>query len=169
MFIGHLPAGYITSKLLCPRFSSHDVASNRFIWAGVLGAMAPDFDMVYFYLVDHRQHHHHTYITHYPIIWITLLFLAIISFKMMRNPYASSLAVIFSLNGLIHMLLDSIVGDIWWFAPLAGKPFAFFTVPALYKPWWLSFIFHWSFALELVILVWAAYLWRQPSLTAQSP
>ena len=162
MFIGHLPAGYITSKLLYPRFSSQDVASSHFIWAGLLGAITPDLDMVYFYLIDHRQHHHHTYITHYPIIWVILLFLSIMSFKVARNIYVSSLAAIFALNGLIHMVLDSIVGDVWWFAPLESKPFAFFTVPALYKPWWLNFIFHWSFALELAVLMWALYLWRKP-------
>jgi hypothetical protein len=161
MFIGHLPAGYITSKLLYPRFISQNVMSNHFLLAGALGAIAPDLDMVYFYLVDHRQHHHHTYMPHYPIIWVTMLFLSIISFRIPRNPYNSSLAVIFFLNGVIHMLLDSIVGDIWWFAPLAGKQFAFFTVPALYKPWWLNFIFHWSFGLELVVVIWAVYLWRK--------
>lgn len=161
MFIGHLPAGYITSELLYPRLSNQGVESSHFMWAGILGAIAPDFDMVYFYLVDHRQHHHHSYITHYPVIWGILLFLSIISFKVARNVYASSLAVIFAFNGLLHMVLDSIVGDIWWFAPLESKPFAFFTVPALYKPWWLNFIFHWSFALELSVLMWALYLWRK--------
>jgi inner membrane protein len=79
---------------------------------------------------------------------------------MARNRSCATLAVIFSLNGLIHLFLDTIVGDIWWFAPFIDKSFALFIVPALYKPWWLNFLFHWSFALELAVVSWAAYLWK---------
>jgi len=161
MFISHVPAGYISSKLLYPRFANSGVPAKYFLWAGTAGAVAPDFDMLYFYLVDHCQHHHHTYVTHYPIVWIILLLASIIALKSGDNPCIASLAVIFSLNGLIHMLLDSIVGDIWWFAPFVWKPFAFFTVQARYKPWWLSFILHGSFALELAILAWGTYIYRR--------
>jgi inner membrane protein len=59
------------------------------------------------------------------------------------------------------MLLDSIVGDIWWFAPFVDKSFALFTVPALYHPWWLNFVLHWTFLLELLILLWAVNIWQK--------
>ncbi len=65
----------------------------------------------------------------------------------------------------MHMLLDSIVGDIWWFAPFVDQPYALFTVEAVYKPWWLNFILHWSFAIEIGILLWALYLWRANKLS----
>lgn len=58
-------------------------------------------------------------------------------------------------------VLDSVVGDIWWFAPFVDRPFALFTVPALYKPWWLNFFLHWSFALELAICAWALATYRR--------
>ncbi|MDP1666177.1 MAG: metal-dependent hydrolase [Methylobacter sp.] len=160
MIIGHLPAGYIVSKLLFPYFESRDAVLRPFLWAGIFGAIAPDLDMVYFHLVDHRQHHHHTYFTHFPIVWASLLLLSFIWFNAARVKIRAGLAMIFSVNGLIHMLLDSVVGDIWWFAPFVDKAFAFFTVPALYKPWWLNFILHWSFAVELAIVLWAFYLSR---------
>jgi len=161
MIIGHLPAGYVVSKLLFPYFESRGPALKAFLWAGVFGAIAPDLDMVYFHLVDHRQHHHHTYFTHFPIVWASLLLLSVIWFSAARIKMRAALATIFSINGFIHMLLDSIVGDIWWFAPFVDKPFAFFTVPALYKPWWLNFVLHWSFAVELAIVLWAFYLLRR--------
>lgn len=161
MFIGHLPAGFITSKILFPHFASRGVASKMFVGAGILGAIAPDLDMLYFYLVDHRQHHHHTYWPHFPIVWIILLLISTAWFYSGRGENRAILAIVFSFNGLIHMLLDSIVGDIWWLAPFVDKPFAFFTVPALYKPWWLNFLFHWSFALEIAVVVCALYLWRR--------
>jgi len=165
MIIGHLPAGYITSKLLFSRFEQEGITINKFLWAGIFGALAPDLDMVYFYLIDHRQHHHHTYFTHFPILWVSLLLISILCYYKTCSKANSTISLIFSLNGFIHMLLDSIVGDIWWFAPFIDKPFAFATVQAVYKPWWLNFLFHWSFALELAIVLWALYLWRQDSIS----
>ncbi|VTR68827.1 hypothetical protein DESC_720205 [Desulfosarcina cetonica] len=29
--------------------------------------------MIYFYIFDHRQHHHHTYWTHIPLYWAIVL------------------------------------------------------------------------------------------------
>lgn len=160
MFIGHLPAGYLASRLLFPRFETTGVLLKPYLWAGLLGAITPDLDMLYFYLIDHRQHHHHTYLTHYPIIWISLLLISLAWLSLTKTKQNGALATIFSINGLIHLCLDSIVGDIWWFAPLLDRPFAFFTVPALYKPWWLNFLLHWSFALELTLLALSIWLWQ---------
>lgn len=161
MFIGHLPAGYVSAKLLFKRFADTGVATRFFVLAGILGAAAPDFDMFYFYLIDNRQHHHHTYWPHYPVLWLALLSLASLWFRFGQKRSAAALAFIFSISGFFHILLDTIVGDIWWLAPFVDKPFAFFTVPAVYTPWWLNFILHWSFALEILVLVWAFLLWRQ--------
>jgi len=159
MIIGHLPAGYVVSKLLLPYFKSQGTTLKPYLWLGILGAIAPDLDMLYFHLVDHRQHHHHTYFTHFPIVWASFLFISLIWFYTARIKSRAGLATIFSLNGFIHILLDSIVGDIGWFAPFVDKLFSFFTVPALYKPWVLNFVLHWSFALELAIVLWAVTLW----------
>ena len=161
MIIGHLPAGYVIAKLLLPRFAALGGHAKTFLWAGVVGALAPDFDMLYFHLVDQRQHHHHTYVTHFPVIWFLLLLGSAMWFKFAKVKNTAALAAIFSLNGFLHMFFDTIVGDIWWFAPFVDRPFAFFTVPALYKPWWLNFLLHWSFAVEIAILAFAIYLWRK--------
>ncbi|MGP0171638.1 metal-dependent hydrolase [Pseudomonas sp. NCHU5208] len=160
MFIGHLPAGYISAKLLLKRFANTGISARLFIFFGVLGGLAPDFDMFYFYFVDNRQSHHHTYWPHYPLLWLGLLAVSCAWFKFAANRSGAALMLIFSIGGFIHMLLDSIVGDIWWFAPFIDKPYAMFTVEAVYKPWWLNFILHWSFLLEILVLAWACYLWR---------
>lgn len=164
MIIGHLPAGYLVARRLFPHFDAPGVTCKRFIMAGAAGAIAPDLDMLYFHLVDHRMHHHHTYFTHFPLFWIGLLLLSVCWLRA-RRTQASALALIFSLNGTIHMLLDSIVGDIWWLAPFVDRPFSLFTVPALYQPWWLNFVLHWSFALELAIVLLAAFTWQRDRLT----
>lgn len=160
MIIGHLPAGYITSKLLFPRFEAFSVSYKAFLFWGLLGAVAPDIDMLYFHLIDHRQHHHHTYFTHFPLVWLSLLIASASWFRFTSQRKKAALAIIFSLGGFIHMFLDTIVGDIWWFAPFIDKPFALATVPAIYKPWWLNFLLHWSFGIEIMVVCWAIYLWR---------
>ena len=35
--------------------------------------VAPDVDMLRFYLIDNREHRHHSYLTHRPIIWAGIL------------------------------------------------------------------------------------------------
>ncbi|MEH6565278.1 MAG: metal-dependent hydrolase [Halopseudomonas sp.] len=166
MFIGHLPAGYVVARLLLPRFASTGVTARYFMLAGMLGAIAPDLDMFYFYLVDNRQHHHHTYWPHYPVIWFSLLSAASLWFSLARVRAGAALALIFAVNGCLHMLLDSIVGDVWWFAPWIDQPFVLFTVQAVYTPWWLNFFLHWSFALELAVWGWAIFLWRHKAAAA---
>lgn len=149
MFIAHLPTGYITTTALAPFFQKQGVTYKQLMICGLLGAIAPDFDLLYFFLVDNQQHHHHMYFPHLPIVWLVLLGLSLLWFKL--NPRYSSLALVFSINGFIHLLLDSVVGDIWWLAPVIDKPYALFHIEALHQPWWLNFLLHWSFLLELSI------------------
>jgi hypothetical protein len=161
MIVAHLPAGYVAAKLLHGRIGAPHVPFKRFLAAGLLGAVAPDFDILYFYLVDQRQHHHHTLWPHFPIVWAGLLLASLLWFRARQNRALAALAVIFSLNGLVHMVLDTVAGNIWWLMPFVNKPFVLVTVPARYDPWWLSFIFHWTFVFELAIIAWAVYLWRR--------
>ena len=161
MIIGPLPAGYIMAKLAYSRFHRNIADYSKFMFWGVLGSVAPDFDMFYFYLIDHRRTHHHKYLTHSPIVWIGVLGLAILLFYSKTNRKVSVCILMFAVSGFVHLMLDSTVGDVWWLSPFIDKPFSLATVPALYKPWWLNFILHWSFGLELVVLLWAALIWRR--------
>lgn len=45
MFIGHLPVGFITVKLLFPRFEKFTASYKKFLFWGMLGAIAPDIDI----------------------------------------------------------------------------------------------------------------------------
>lgn len=160
MFIAHVPSGYIFSVLTMSKVRTIPASAIAVICAGVLGALAPDFDMFYFYLVDNRQTHHHKYLTHWPILWLGLSVLCWVILSRRKQSSIAFLALIFSACGFLHTVLDSFVGDIWWFAPFVDKPFALFTVPARFKPWWLNFILHWSFVVELLICLWALVLYR---------
>ncbi|OZG71339.1 hypothetical protein BTA51_20515 [Hahella sp. CCB-MM4] len=165
MFIGHLPAGYVCSRYFHRWFGKGFDSPKRWMAACLLGAIAPDFDLLYFYLFDNRQHHHHSYWSHFPVVWLSMLSLCS-CFLMTRLRSQGWLAFLFSVNGIIHLLLDSIVGDVRWLAPFSDNTFALIEVKALHDPWWINFFLHWTFGLELIILGWAIYLaTRRPAKT----
>jgi hypothetical protein len=161
MIFGHLPAGYISSKLLYARLGLSEVDFKRFLMSGLAGSVVPDLDLVYFFLFDHRQHHHHTYWSHYPLVWLSLLLLSVIWLYTQRGRKLAILLVIFLLNGFIHMVMDTLVGDIIWLAPFDKSMFSLFIVPAKYSVWWFNFLLHWSILLEIVVIGSALFLWRK--------
>jgi hypothetical protein len=163
MFISHIPSGYIMVVSLIQRLKKYPVSAKLITWIGAVGALAPDIDMIYFYLIDHRQTHHHKYISHWPIFWLVLSVAFALSYRFSQKSKIIFISLIFCLGGVLHVILDSFVGDIWWFAPFIDKPYAVFTVQAIFKPWWLNFFLHWSFAMELLICVWAFILYRRRS------
>ncbi len=157
MIIGHLPLGYLSTKIVGSMFKKNIAKMNLFIFAGIFGSILPDLDMFYFYIFDHRQHHHHTYWIHIPIYWGIILLFSFLILYISKKSFLPILGI-FGMNVFFHFLADSIVGDIWWLSPFIDKPYSFFTVPAIYKPWWLNFIFHWSFLLEIFITFTAIYV-----------
>ena len=165
MIIAHLPAGYIVSRLTLGRFRRFGVSTKAFFSAGMFGSVAPDLDMFYFYGIDQRQHHHHSYITHFPSVWLGLLLLTLLWLSLAKDKSRAVLASIFALTGVFHILFDMMAGSIRWLAPFSDQSFSVFTVPALYQSWWLNFILHRSFGIELVLLALAVYLWRFKPLT----
>lgn len=164
MFIAHLPAGYILSALSYRHFKPDHIERSRYLRAGLFGAVAPDLDMIYFYCFDHRAHPHHSYFSHFPSIWLLALALALIWQRCANRKISPWLMIVFATNGLLHMLMDCVAGDIYWLAPFVMKPFSLLTVDRVYEPWWLNFLLHRSFLLELLIVAWATWLWRQPKI-----
>ena len=56
-------------------------------------------------------------------------------------------------NVLLHLLMDSIAADIRWLYPFSDLRVNLVHVPAPYKPWYLNFLFHWTFVAELLIVL----------------
>jgi membrane-bound metal-dependent hydrolase YbcI (DUF457 family) len=158
MFIAHGPCGYILSVAAVRRLGAAPISAP--ICAGVVGAIVPDIDLFYFYLIDGGSTHHHRYFTHWPVLWVAIVFAGAIAFRVWKRSALASMTLLFGLGGFTHMILDSFAGDIWWFAPFVDRPFSLVVVPARYEPWWLNFLLHWSFALELVICACALRLWH---------
>ena len=168
MFIGHLPVGYLISKCLARRLRATGVEERRLVAAGLLGAVVPDVDLLYFYLIDERQHHHHLYFPHLPVVWLALTGVSAAWVFAPRSRAIALLVFIFSLNGLAHMLLDSVAADIWWFGPWVDMPLSLVTVPVRFEPWWLNFLLHWTFLLEVLVLLLAVYVWHRTRQTERA-
>ena len=153
MIVGHLPAAYLVYKAVAPR-----CLMPLAFAAGMAGAVFPDIDMLWFYLVDNRQHHHHEYLTHRPMVWLGLLALCFAIVRVMRLPQGVVL-VSFCAGGLIHMVCDSYTGSILWFWPFSDWSYALVTVQPTHSHWLLSFLAHWTFKVEIALCMVAAMVW----------
>jgi inner membrane protein len=169
MFIGHLPVGYLVSNLIHARLKSLGIGARGVLVSAMCGSIAPDLDLLYFYLIDHQQHNHRSYWTHYPSAWICLVWGSLIFCYVRRWRARAVLMVIFSLNGFIHIVLDGITGPVYWLAPFSFNAYSLVTVPALYEPWWLNFFLHWTYLIEMVITVWAIFVWREVATYVNKP
>ncbi len=162
MFIAHAPVGYMTSRLLARYCVDDAVMYRRFIGWGMLGAVAPDLDLLWSVFVDHKAYDHHSYFTHLPITWLAAVLLTGLWAR--RQHAIGILALSFSLGGLMHMVLDTLVGGIRWFAPFSDHYVVWFQPsPDFLALWWFYFLFHWSFKLELFLAALAILYWLKPN------
>ncbi len=151
--------GYLVSSSIFRRMKSPGIGKRGYLIAAMAGAVAPDLDLLYFYLIDNRQHRHHSYWTHYPSLWICLLLVSLTLWNFKRGRAFISYLMIFSLNGFIHMVLDSIASEIHWFAPVSHQAYGLMSVTARYQPWWLNYILHWTFLAEITLVLTALVVW----------
>jgi len=160
MLIGHLPAGYLLGRALTrsPSLRTKTAAALAAIMAG---SVFPDVDIIYFYLFDHQRTHHHLYWTHIPAFWLMVCAGVLLAWAAMRELRPPVALWFFLLGVLSHLLLDSIIGDIYWLIPFSYEPFSLFTVHPRHAPWYLNLFLHWVFGLELVLTICAmALAWR---------
>ena len=148
MFIAHLPAGYILSKLVIKRDA---VYQRSLLGVALVCSVAPDVDLSYFYFVDQRQHADHEYITHTPIFWLALAGLLTFALIACRKSGWLIFVAIGLLSILLHLAMDTVAADIRWLYPFSNHSFNLVQVPALYQPWYLNFVFHWTSWIELAI------------------
>lgn len=137
MFIAHLPAGYLATRL-GPR-----VPTSPFL----VGSVLPDLDLVLVYGFGIAQHHH-SFLTHRPALWLGVLLLGMC----LRLPGVATLGC----GALLHVALDSVAGQIAWLWPLSDVAVPLVDVPARYDLWMLNFLLHWTALVEAMICACAA-------------
>lgn len=152
MITAHLPSGYVLGRVF-PK-------APLVLPAAVVGGILPDFDMIWFYLIDERSIHHHRYWVHIPSFWATISVFALPLVTLLARPYLAATTAFFAALGL-HMILDTISGGIMWHWPASTQFTTLITVPTRFDNWVLNFVFHWVFALEVMIWIAAIYLWKR--------
>ena len=73
------------------------------------------------------------------------------------RPALNHVALAFFAGIAVHLLLDSVAGDIKWLWPCSDRFFHLITIPASHSHWMLNFILHPVFLLE--IMIWFAAPW----------
>lgn len=158
MMLAHLPAGYLLTTHLMRRAS---ISSRALLACGLIAGIFPDADLLFFYLVDARQFHHHDYWLHRPVFWCGVFLIALLLSWIKRYPQTYIyLLVIFS-NLLLHLSLDTMAGGIQWLYPLSDTRYVVIEIPSRYDWWVWSFILHWTFALEILIIIAAIIQWKR--------
>jgi inner membrane protein len=157
MIIAHLPAGYITCRLLFNKFKHRVDSPKAYLFWGLLGSVAPDFNHLYFWFFDIEQEHHRVF-THYPSFWEVLVIGSVLWLLVARRSQNPVSAFMFSIGGFIHMILDTVTGHVFWLAPISYKPFSIGNMVETANPCLVDHSPEWSYGIELVILVWALWL-----------
>lgn len=163
MFIGHLPAGYICTTLLFKLKPFRNLSRNKkriYFLAGMIGSVFPDIDIFYFYFADGKQNVHHSYWTHIPSFWLMILCSHLLLSKIMRNKRTRDIIIFFIANVFIHLLLDTIVGGIFWLYPFSQKMFTLLTVPAKSTSWFFNFLFYWTISIEGALVLLATFVYK---------
>lgn len=150
MITAHLPAGYVTGRAF--------VRSGPLLWAALAGGVLPDLDLIWFYFVDDRSLHHHHYWVHIPAFW-ALLALILLPMARWRGLHWFRPSLAFFAAIMVHLILDTLAGDIKWLWPLSDRFFHLVTIPATQNHWVLNFILHPVFLVELAIWAAALFLW----------
>lgn len=158
MMIGHVPAGYLLTVALLKRCR---VQVKYGLWCGLVASVLPDVDMIWFYIVDHGRFHHHSYWLHLPILWLAIgLFLYGLDWVFNRHKAMGYITIIMA-NITLHLLLDTIAGGIAWLTPFSTHLYHLVEVPRHSHGWIVAFIFHWTFLLEILMIVAAVTVWMQ--------
>lgn len=154
MFIAHIPSSYLCTSWLIEKWNIHEkigLTKVSIISIALIMAITPDFDLLYFYLIDHRQHNHHTYWTHLPFFWLLLLGVPALIFFITKKQKLLWLTLLIEINIILHLILDTHLGRIQWLYPMSEHAVYLLDVPAIHKNWIWNFVFHWTFLFELLL------------------
>jgi len=154
MLISHLPAGYILSKAVLT--AGRNAECRLCLWTGLLASILPDLDMLYFHLIDKKQHLHHSLWPHIPAFWLSMLPIVAFSWILIRNKRYRLGSIVFFLNIILHLFMDTINGGIAWAYPFSKHLIVFFEIPPRFNWWVYSFMAHWTFGIEILVLIAAA-------------
>lgn len=144
MLIAHAPVGYLLGTTL-RRWMAPGVVPMA-----VAGGLFPDIDMLMWFAIP--SIHHHAWPTHWPIVWITAGALLAPAVVHPVTRARATLLSVFVASAFLHLVLDTLAGDVRWLAPLSDQAWSWVHVTRRFDPWWLNFVLHPTFAAEIVLV-----------------
>lgn len=154
MLIAHIPAGYITTRYY-NRIAGENISFSRY---GLLFSIWPDFDLLYFYLVDKKATFHHLYFTHIPLSVVIAFVFIVPIYLLDKSKKLFKIYLLFLISWFLHLILDTLTGGIAWLYPLKSSVIKLIEIPSQHSNWIVNFVFHWSFLIEISITAWAVIL-----------
>lgn len=153
MIFAHLPAGYLLSRVIQKKLNT-----SRFLWLGLVGSVLPDLDILYYIFSGKRWLSHREFWMHIPIYWVGITLVVFLALALLRKKDWYPAAVIFFAGVFSHFILDTVIGGIQSLYPITRVGYYLTIVPARGGFWLWSFVLHWTFLLELAIILAAAYV-----------
>jgi inner membrane protein len=165
MIIAHGPAGYLLTKLFTNTIFRNSISPqhnakryNVLILTGIIGGIMPDFDFICYILSSSNRIPHHLYLTHMPFFWICMMSLLVVTGTLLRKPYFTAVSITLCSSALLHLIFDTLTGDIYWLYPFSRHPFNVFSVHGTYIWWVHNYMHHWTFLFEIAIITYAMIL-----------
>ncbi|HEX3020718.1 MAG TPA: metal-dependent hydrolase [Chitinispirillaceae bacterium] len=173
MLIAHAPAGYLLTRLLSRTLFKNKIIPKRsdrlyqqLMFAGIIGAILPDFDFFYHFFMDPNKISHHSYISHMPVFWFSLMCILILTGNILKNNKISTISVILCSSAMLHLVCDTITGKIYWLYPLSSRGFNLFAVSDIHIWWVHNYMYHWTFLIEIAIVACAMVIFLRVKETA---
>jgi len=161
MLIAHLPLGYLIGRSLARRYRP---AAGLKV-ASLVGSVAPDVDLLRFYLLDNGQFNHRFYFTHWPSFWLLGAVSVLPILVRRRHPYLLPSAGFFP-GVLSHLVTDSVAAPIRWFAPFSDRTVELVHVEPTHDHILLSLMANWTFLIELDLIAIAGIVWLRDRRTS---
>lgn len=158
MTFAHIPAGYITCRLLAEACGPRIRSEKAYLSWGLFGAVAPDLDYLYLAVTGNLQVNHHLCFTHFLLVWVALFMASSVWMYRDRTGQPPLSAFMFSLGGLVHIFLDTISGRVFWLAPFSYETFSGDNLLFSIATEFAQTHRHWGYGVELLIIIWAAIL-----------
>ena len=160
MLIAHAPAGYLLTRILSrtlfrnavlPKRSDH--LYQQMMAAGILGGIMPDFDFIYHIFIDSDRTPHHSYFTHFPLFWVALTGMFLLTGLVLKNRNFTVVSVTLCCSALLHLVCDTLTGVVYWLAPFNNHGFNVFAVADVHVWWVENYAYHWTFLVEIAIIL----------------
>lgn len=180
---GHLAGGYLVSVYLLQKLAVvyPQASSGKFLAAGLLASILPDFDVFYiFYRIGNWIEtgngkmagiNHRKLASHAPLVYALLSFAAFLAGRIAGNSDLELFSIMFLAGTWTHFALDSTFYGIMWLWPFSIRQFAISNPgidsvkvpPAPFFSYWKNFLI--SYArnftswIEAVIILAAALVY----------